>query len=1506
MRYTLRSLFCRWKVRLAYLLAGDPLARRFREPARPRLVFLENRTAPAGLSSLLASFSAGGPGTFVRVADPVNPNSTSVGVGGVPASAALSFTATSVSGVAQVNSKVFADANRNGVLDAGEAGVGNARVQLFDASGTLLGTATSDANGNFSFSSAAGRSTTSSIFNTALRTGSLYQLRGQSNAAPAIGLWIDMPSGVAAARETSIVSSSTAGASIGGLVFTDTNGNGRFDLGEPGVGNVTVNLFDSTNTFVNSATTAVDGSYNFTLLVADTYTVVFDSTTLPVGNVFTTQFAPGSTPNDDSDADTTTGASNPITVTATDVVTNVFAGVYVPVIIGDFVFADTNGNGIQDGGEGGQAGVTVNLLDGTGTVVSSQTTAANGLYLFSVAPGTYQVEVIAPAGFNFSPAGAGANPALDSDVDPITGRTALAAFNSGDFDLDVDAGITSAGPATGSIGDFVWFDANANGIQDVGEFGLPNMIINLYDGAGTFITSTTPNGLGQYSFTGLAAGNYIVEFAPTAAFFVLTAQGQGPDPRFDSDANPITGRTSVITLGAGENNSDIDAGLLKPTSAMIGDFVWLDTNGNGVQDAGEAGVANVTVNLLTGAGVFVATTTTDASGQYLFLDVTPGNYQVEFIAPAGFNFTTPDQGGNDATDSDADLITGRTVTFSVAANQSDRTRDAGLVSTPPVLGGIGDFVWFDQNNNGIQDPTEFGVPNQVVNLLDGTGALLATTITDSLGRYLFANLAAGNYIVEFVTSPAGWSFTLPNQGPDPRFDSDVTSFVGGVGRTSVFALAPGVTDLDVDAGLTKPTTVLLGDFVWNDLNCNGIQDPGEPGVGGVVVNALDSTGTVVATTTTDANGKYLINGLTPGSYSVRFTLPIGFVFTMPNQGSNDQIDSDADIVTGQTQVVTLAAGQADMTLDAGLCAVAAIGDFVWNDFNMNGIQDPGEPGIAGVTVNLLDAGGAVVGTQLTDANGLYLFTNLRPETYSVRFTLPSGFVFSPPNQGSNDQIDSDANPITGVTGQYMLSPGETNRTVDAGMYQPMTPVPSSIRGKVYLDLNNDGIPQPNEPGIAGAKLTLTGTEIGGGTVNREVYSGPDGTYVFTGLRQGIYKITQTQPPNYQDGKDRAGSEGGVVTNDMISDIPIPAGVDAFNYDFGERLTGNGGKASLLASSGTTPTLAGQASAMPSSPTFGNAVAATRLADPAFQRFVVTAGDTGTAPVVRVFDFGSGTTRFAFNAYSSAFRGGVRVAVGDVTGDGTPDIVTAPGAGGGPHIRVFDGNTGGLVAEFFAYSASFTGGVYVAVGDVNNDGVSEIITGAGEGGGAHVRVFSTSGDLLREFFAYDGGFAGGVRVASGDVNGDGLDDIITAAGPGGGPHVKVYSGNAAQGLLSEAFVYDASFIGGVYAAAGDTNGDGRAEVVVGGGAGTTQRVRVLNGLTYAELYSFVAYGSTFTGGTRVGSLDIDGDGRAEVLTSPGAGLPAFTRIVDVNRGADAENFMANDPAALNGMFVTGGR
>lgn len=278
--------------------------------------------------------------------------------------------------------------------------------------------------------------------------------------------------------------------------------------------------------------------------------------------------------------------------------------------------------------------------------------------------------------------------------------------------------------------------------------------------------------------------------------------------------------------------------------------------------------------------------------------------------------------------------------------------------------------------------------------------------------------------------------------------------------------------------------------------------------------------------------------------------------------------------------------------------------------------------------------------------------------------------------------------------------------------------------------------------------------------------------------------------------------------------------------------------------------------------------------------LVTGPDAGAAPQIHVFDRRTLQPIGFFSAYPTSMLGGVRVAAGDINGDGIPDIITGAGAGSS-EVRVFDGagvspsgTAPPLLRSFEAYPG-FTGGAFVAAGDVNGDSILDIITAPGAGAGPHIKVFDGStGATLHSFLAYDPQFLGGVYVGSGDVDGDGFDDIITGSGSGAGPHVKVFSGRDPSSQIGF-FAFDPAFTGGVRVAAGDVNGDGRPDIITGAGAGGGGHVRVFDGTTQSALDSFFAFGPSFTGGVYVAG--------GSAIVSAGDGMRATVRIYDAPGG-----------------------
>jgi choice-of-anchor A domain-containing protein/uncharacterized repeat protein (TIGR01451 family)/TQXA domain-containing protein len=983
--------------------------------------------------------------TAQAIGHPVLPDGTALS--DYPTMSGSVTTTVDCSKSASLGDKVWIDANKNGVQDAGEAGLSNVTVKLLDCTtGSVINTKTTDTNGNYLF--------------TELNPGSYkvqfilpsnyYFTAKDSGSDDAKDSDADLTTGITGcytltAGQTDLTVDAGAyyvapKSSLGDYVWYDANRNGIQDSGETGIANVTVELHKcSDNSTVSVTTTEASGKYLFANLEAGDYYVKF---ILVPGYAFSGANQ-GSNDALDSDADAVTGKTGCITLSAGENNLTADAGMYQCLnTLGDYVWRDSNANGIQDSGESGISGVSVELLNSSNSVIGNTVTNASGFYQFAnLVNGTYTVRI---ASSNFtgtgvlansasvkwysSPANQGTNDALDSDGDATT-HTATVTLSCSD-NPTADFGFYKScvsfqktGPSTIKTGGTITYHFRIENCGDLVLHGGVDVVDPLLKPDGDHIIANktvNPGEVWEFDKTYTPAAN-------DCGSLVNTAQAIG------HPVLPNGAALSETPVMSSSWTTVVDCS----NSSSLGDRVWVDANKNGVQDAGEAGLSNVTVKLLDcTTGSVINTKTTDTNGNYLFPELNPGSYKVQFILPSNYYFTTKDSGSDDAKDSDADLTTGITGCYTLTAGQTDLTVDAGVYYVAPKAK-LGDKVWIDANKNGVQEAGEAGLGGVTVQLYNcATNALVNTMQTDVNGNYLFTELTPGDYKVKFIL-PADYYFTVKDSGTDDALDSDadITS-----GFTGCYTLSAGDDNRTADAGVyyVNPKAS-LGDKIWIDTNKNGVQDAYETGLSGVTVQLYDCSGTtVIKSMVTDWTGGYLFTELTPGDYKVKFILPANYYFTVKDAGTNDALDSDADVASGFTGCYTLTAGQTDLTADAGAYYVnpkAVLGDKVWIDANKNGVQEAGEAGLGGVTVQLYNcATNALVNTMQTDVNGNYLFTELTPGDYKVKFILPADYYFTVKDSGTNDALDSDADSASGLTGCYTLAAGDDNRTVDAGAY----------------------------------------------------------------------------------------------------------------------------------------------------------------------------------------------------------------------------------------------------------------------------------------------------------------------------------------------------------------------------------------------------------------------------------------------------------------------------------------
>ena len=454
-------------------------------------------------------------------------------------------------------------------------------------------------------------------------------------------------------------------------------------------------------------------------------------------------------------------------------------------------------------------------------------------------------------------------------------------------------------PAPIEIGNRIWEDTDSDGIQDADEVGISGISVELVcagtvkatattDTNGNYIFSNDPSGTDssshKYNINALQAevSNCLVRVPNVKgtnkqsnlgiALLTVANIGEGTNTNNNDSDGELNGDNAEVAIApadiptSGANNHTYDFGFNPKPQMSIGSLIWEDLNNNGLQDAGESGIADVTVTLLDGSGAALADPapqTTVADGLYYFEKLDEGDYSVQVTLPSGQGYVpcgTQTTADNDDTENDSNIKTSSgdehtsgkftlqadtepTEVDGHAGDDADDTDDDNGNMTVDFCfyrpASLGDYVWYDDNKDGIQDASESGVENVTVKLLNNCDAadVAGTLNTDSNGKYLFSNLDPKDYCVEFSNLPADYMVTKQNKG-DGSNDSD--SPTSTPYRTSVTTLDPGENDLSWDMGI-HTTKASIGDRVWYDMDGNGIQDAGEDGVNGLFVYLHDSS-----------------------------------------------------------------------------------------------------------------------------------------------------------------------------------------------------------------------------------------------------------------------------------------------------------------------------------------------------------------------------------------------------------------------------------------------------------------------------------------------------------------------------------------------------------------------------------------------------------------------------------------------------------------------------------------
>ncbi len=855
--------------------------------------------------------------------------------------------------------------------------------------------------------------------------------------------------------------------SIGDRVWVDTNGNSVQDSGETGLNGVTL-YADGNNNGLRDvgepfSVTSGDGTYLLAGLLPGNYIVRVDSASVAALN-------PGYGPTYDFDGITTSYVAA-VTLASAQARKDVDFGFRVGASVGDRVWMDRDGDGVQESGEPGINGVRV-FIDSNGngaynTGEPNAITFGDGSYFIgNLNAGTYSVCI------DTSTLPVGANQTFDFDGVATLNKVSVTLLGA-QHRPELDFGYRG----TLSIGDLVWNDMDANGGR---------VLYNVYNGRIDINASGASDNNDDGTIGSIQIINGYVDLNGDGSF---TAEDVGT---FQGIA--VIGGGLDVNNSASVSNADDATGAVGSEAGIGNVRVFIDGNDNGVWDSTEAFAI------------------TNSSGAYSITNLPNGTYLVR-VDPGTlpnsmaqtYDLTSP------VTDNKA------TVTLS-GVSRADV--DFGYRDDAS----IGDRVWNDMDNDGAQDPGEPGIEGVLV-YIDSNGDNLFNqgderfAVTDTNGIYRFTNLVAGTYTVRIEIS------TLP-RGSTQTYDFD------GVGTshdaTRTVALSQDASDVDFG----YRSTASVADFVWLDSDADGIQEVGETGINGVRVY-LDMNGNGAFDSATEpsamtaSGGAYIISGLVAGTYTARVdgsTLPAGMIITYDLAGG---LDGAATFM--------LSPSQARTDLDFGYTQPVAVGDRVWNDLNANGVQDVGEPGLDDVPVTLYKATtSTIVGSTVTAGGGNYAFGNLLPGSYFVEFGTIAGYSRTIVDQGG-DSSDSDADPVTGRTGNVTLVSGQSNLTLDAGYYQPGT-----VFGHLHIDTNGDGDQDPGEPDLADVNIVVT--DVNGFT--QTVSTNSDGDWTAT-VPPGntSAKVDESDPEYPASYTLTEGLDPSVVT--AVAGSDVDAGIDGY-------------------------------------------------------------------------------------------------------------------------------------------------------------------------------------------------------------------------------------------------------------------------------------------------------------------------------------------------------------------------
>ena len=953
-----------------------------------------------------------------------------------------------------VSGTVYYDKDRSETLNNSEPGFDGITVKLLGEDGSVVATTTTQADGTYSFAKLpAGKYTVKVEPSDLLKK--LEQTEDpdgtKDNTSGVVQVSHDNPS------VKNVNFGYATNYTIKGTIYRDADRSETLEDGEKLYQGVTVDLLDASGNVVATTTTDAHGAYAFTNLEEGTYKVRVRKEG-PIADLVQTEDPDGT--KDNTSGDITLELNDPIKE-------NVNFGYISDNSISGTIYRDDNRSNSLNGGEAGYPAQTVQLLDKDGQVIATTTTDANGNYSFDNLPdGTYSVKVVKDGALTDLEQTEDPDGTKDSASEPIVLNEDNPTKKNVNFGYVPDYFIKGT----------IYRDGNRSGALDAGEKLYEGVTVNLVDADGTVVATTTTDADGSYSFDKLPAGTYSVTVVQDGPIAGLEQTGD-PDATKDNASEPIT------LNNVNPSTTDVNFGYIADNS--LSGTVYRDDSRNGDQDGTEPGYSGVTVQLLDASGNVVATTTTDANGTYSFSKLPDGTYSVKVVKDGELADTEQTEDPSGKTDSRSQAIT-------FTRTDPDVTNvNFGYADDYSIHG----LVYRDGDRNETHGAGEKGYANQTVELRDKDGKVVATTTTGANGAYSFSKLPAGDYTVKDVKDGA---LTDLDQTEDP--DSTKDSVSGVISLSNDHR-----TETDVNFGYIANNSI--NGTIYRDGDRDGRKGDTEGRYSGVTVQLLDASGNVVATTTTDKDGKYSFEHLPDGTYSVKVVKDGALADADQTGDPDNKLDNASEPITLDEDNPTKG------DVDFGYVPNNTITGTVYRDDNRDKTIDGDEPGLERVSVQLLDEHGDVVQTLDTAADGTYAFQHLPDGTYTVKVVRSSAIK-------DYDQTEDPDATVDDTSAVYTMGPGHSlQENVNFG-YVP----DYSIAGRVYRDADKSGSYTDGEETFGGVTVDLLDKD---GNVVGTTTTDADGTYSFTKLPAGTYRV-KVHPDGDLAGLDQTEDPDGIA------------------------------------------------------------------------------------------------------------------------------------------------------------------------------------------------------------------------------------------------------------------------------------------------------------------------------------------------------------------------------------------